>query len=128
MRQGNVSLTISGASLVGQSMAGSFTTDAVNLISIYAYAIQVSWTAGSTPVGTFKLQASNDAGDNGSGQGVSLPVNFTDVTNSFQSISGTPGSIMYDINACAYRWVRLVYTATSGSATVSDATVNVKGV
>jgi hypothetical protein len=128
MRQGSVSLTISGVPITGTSMASSFATDAVNLISIYAYSIQVVWGGGSSPVGTFKLQGSNDAGDSGTGQGVTPPVNFTDITSSPQSISGAPGSILFDVTECSYRWVRLVYTATSGSATISDAMMNVKGI
>jgi hypothetical protein len=128
MRQGSINLTISKAPIAGTSMASSFTTDPINLISIYAYSIQVVWGSGSSPVGTFTLQGSNDAGDNGSGQGVSAPTNFTNITNSSQAISGTPGSILFDVVQCSYRWVRLAYTATSGSATISDGVINVKGV
>lgn len=128
MRQGSIQLTISGASMNGTSMASTFTSDPVNLISIYAYSIQIVWSGGASPIGTFKLQGSNDAGDNGSGQAVSLPTNYTDILNSPQSISGSPGSILFDITQCSYRWVRVVYTATSGSATVTDSTMNVKGV
>lgn len=128
MRQGNYALTVSGAPLVGINLSSSFTTDAVNLISIYAYSIQVSWSAGTSPVGSFSLQGSNDSGDLGSGQGVTKPVNFTTITSSPQAVSGTPGSILYDVTACSYRWVRLVYTAASGSAIISDATMNAKGV
>ena len=103
------------------------TSTGIDLISGYAYSIQAYWTGGSAPVGTFKLQASNDPGDTGSGQGVSQPTHWTDVTSSSQAITGTPGSILYDVTECAYRWVRLVYTNTSGTATL-NATINVKGV
>lgn len=128
MRQGNINLTIAGAPIQGTSMASSFTTDPVNLISIYAYSIQVVWSSGTAPNGTFFLQGSNDSGDNGSGQAVTPPTNFTTITNSPQVISGTPGSILFDVTECSYRWVRLAYTAASGSATISDGTMNVKGV
>jgi hypothetical protein len=128
MRQGSIFLTIGGVPISGTSMASSFTTDPVNLISIYAYGIQVVWSGGAAPVGTFMLQGSLDSGDIGSGQGVSTPTNFTNITNSPQTISGSPGSILYDVTECSYRWVRLVYTAASGSATVSDGVINVKGI
>lgn len=121
MRQSSVAL------LASQSMGASFNSTGINLISIYAYSIQVVWNTGSTPIGVFKLQGSNDAGDNGSGQGVSQPSNWTDITDSPQSISGGPGSLLFDITECGYRWVRLVYTRTSGSAAAS-ATINTKGV
>ena len=107
--------------------ATSITSNGVNLISIYMYSIQVHWDTGSSPAGTWKLQGSNDAGDNGSGQGVSQPTNWTDITDSPQAISGGPGSLLYDVTAASYRWVRLVYTRASGSAT-AQAMINVKGV
>jgi hypothetical protein len=128
MRQGNIKLTVSGSALAGTSMASSFTTDAINLISIYAYSIQITWASGTSPAGTFKLQGSNDPGDTGSGQAVSVPTHFTDITNASQAISGTPGSVLFDITQCSYRWVRLVYTAASGSATIGAANINAKGV
>lgn len=121
MRQGSIQL------LTNQSMTSSFSSTGTNLISQYAYSIQVVWTGGSATAGTFKLQGSNDAGDNGSGQGVSQPTNWTDITDSPQAISGTPGSLLYDVTACSYRWVRLVYTVSAGTATC-NATINVKGV
>lgn len=128
MRQGSIGLEVSDATMVGQTMGASFNSDPVNLISIYAYSIQVSWSGGSVPVGTFKLQGSNDPGDNGSGQGVSAPANYTDIVSSAQSISGTPGSILFDVTQCGYRWVRLAYTRTSGTTSVTVASMNVKGV
>jgi hypothetical protein len=128
MRQSSIALKIGGVSMVGTSMTTSFISDPQNLVSIYAYSIQVVWSGGAAPVGTFSLQGSDDPGDIGSGQAVSLPVNWTNITSSPQAISGTPGSILYDVVECSYRWVRLVYTAVSGSATVTAATINVKGV
>lgn len=129
MRQGNTtSLTSSGVALAGGSMSVSFNSDPVSLISVYAYSIQLTWASGSTPVGTFKLQGSLDSGDNGLGQGYVAPTHWTDITSSSQSISGTPGSIIYDVTECSYRWVRLVYTSTSGSATIGVANINVKGI
>ncbi len=129
MRQGSIALTIAGVPITSSaSLAASFNTDGINLISIYAYSVQVSWSGGTAPVGTFTLQGSNDSGDAGSGQAVVQPTNWTTVTGSSQSISGSPGSILYDVTECSYRWFRLVYTATSGSATITDALSNVKGV
>lgn len=121
MRQSSVALITAG------NMGANITSSGINLISIYAFSIQAVWSGGSAPVGVFKLQGSNDPGDNGSGQGVSQPTNWTDITSSPQAISGTPGSALFDVTECAYRWVRLVYTRTSGSATV-NAIMNVKGV
>jgi hypothetical protein len=121
MRQSSVTLVTNG------DMSGNIVSLGVNLISIYAYSIQGVWTGGTFPTGVFTLQGSNDPGDNGSGQGVSQPTNWTTITNSSQVISGTPGSILYDVTECSYRWVRLVYTAGTGSGTL-QAQMNTKGV
>jgi hypothetical protein len=121
MRQSSVQL------LKNQSMTATVTSTGINLISAFAFSIQATWSGGSATAGTFKLQASNDAGDTGSGQAVSQPTNWTDVANSSQTITGTPGSILYDVTECSYRWVRLVYTPSAGTATL-NATINTKGV
>lgn len=121
MRQGSINLVTNG------DMSSTVTSTGINLISIYAYSIQITWTGGSAPVGSFTLQGSNDPGDTGSGQAVSQPTHWTTITGSSQSVSGTPGSMLYDVVECSYRWVRLVYTPVSGSATM-NAITNVKGV
>ena len=123
MNQASIPLTLSS-----HSMAGNVTSNGINLINIYAFSIQVVWASGTSPVGTFKLQGSNDPVIFNSGQGEGQPTNWTDIDSSDKAISGTPGSILYDVTQASYRWVRIVYTATSGSATISVANMNVKGV
>jgi len=105
-------------------IATSFTSQGINLISIYAYSIQAVHSG--TAAGTFKLQGSNDPGDNGSGQGVSQPTNWTDISDSPQAVSGA-GSVLWDVTECSYRWVRMIYTATSGTGTL-NAIINTKGI
>lgn len=121
MRQGSIDL------VQNEDMTGAVTSEPVNLISIYSYSIQAYWAGGANPSGLFYLQGSNDPGDDGSGQAVSDPVNWTIVGGSPVPINGTPGSITYDVASCGYRWVRLQYVPTSGSATI-NVTLNVKGV
>jgi hypothetical protein len=120
MRQQSTNLIVAG------DMSANITSTGINLISIYAYSIQATWT-GSAPVGVFSLQGSNDAGDVGSGQGVSQPIYWTTIASSNQSISGGPGSILYDVTECSYRWVRLIYIFSSGAGTLR-AVINTKGV
>lgn len=121
MRQGSIQLSSA------VDMGSSFNSTGINLISQYAYSIQGVWTGG-TAVGTFKLQGSNDPGDNGVGNTANQPTNWTDISSSSQAISGSPGSILYDVTECSYRWVRLVYTRTSGTGATFNAHMNVKGV
>ena len=108
-------------------MEDPITSEGISLISIYAYSIQGVWSGG-TAMGTFTLEGSNDPGDNGSGQGVSQPVNWTLIDGSSKAISGSPGSILYDVTQCSYRWVRLVYTPSSGIGATLSCTINTKGV
>lgn len=85
------------------NMAGNLTSDAEPLDSYYGSAIQAVYTG--SPVGTLKLQASIDG------------TNYSDITASSQSITAS-GSFLWNITANFYRYVRVVWTATSGSGTL----------
>ena len=71
------------------------------------YSIQAVWSAGATPVGSLKLQATNDG------------TNWVDIACSSTEVTGNTGSVMYAIAAHSYDQVRLYYTWTSGSATLN---------
>lgn len=60
------------------------------------------------PVGTLKLQGSNDATDVSS-----EIVNWIDIGNSSFSIT-TADQTMYNLTKVAYKWLRIVYLASSG--------------
>lgn len=67
-------------------------------------------SAGSSPVGVLKLQASIDTG--------SSPTNWADTGLSF-SISAD-GTVIFNVaQDHNYKWVRTVYTRTSGSGTLN---------
>lgn len=91
-------------------MGASFTSSSQNLDSTLAYCIQAIWASGSTPVGTITLQGSLDDST------------YTDLTTA--SVSGNSGSVMFNIERPAYRYVRFTYTRTSGSATMTSAYIN----
>jgi hypothetical protein len=129
MKQDSIVLTINKVPIANNTtMASSFTSDPFNLFSIYAYSVQVNWSGGAAPVGTFSLQGSNDPANSNIILPNNTPVNWTTITNSPQTVSGTPGSILYDVVECSYRWFRLVYTASSGSANITNAQLQIKGV
>lgn len=67
------------------------------------YCIQAVWTGTASPVGTFTIQGSNDN------------VNWTTISNSSVAVNGA-GNVMWRDNA-DYKFVRVVYTATSGGST-----------
>lgn len=91
------------------------------------YSIQLVFTG--SPVGSFKLQASDDPGmANGGQQPQALNVtNWSDVSGSTVAVSAA-GNVLYDIANAGYNFVRVVYTATSGTGSLTSARANVKGV
>lgn len=101
-------------------MAGSLNSNAIDLNQQYVAAIQAVFTG--APVGTFKLQISNDSpainpGSVNKGSGV---VNWTDYTGSSQAISAA-GNFSWLLADIGYRWVRLVYTRSSGTGSLTAA-------
>jgi ABC-type phosphate transport system substrate-binding protein len=92
-----------------QSMGASFTSESVLIDQIYGFSMQAVFTG--SPVGTFKLQASNDNINAKFPQDVT---NWTDIADSSEAISDA-GGITWNFNGAFYRWVRVVYTRSSGS-------------
>lgn len=87
----------------------------MNLYKIQGYAIQVTWTG--SPTGTFKLQASSQKGTDEIGTGVTR---WDDISGASQATGGAAGSVMFNNTAVpGYNWVKLVYTRSSGTGTVT---------
>lgn len=107
-------------------LASDVTSEAVTLESMFGYAIQCVLTG--APVGALKLQASCDIGTNAAsasaaGTGIT---NWNDLTGTTTAISAA-GTFLFNQDAQYYKWVRVVYTATSGTGAIS-ARINSKGV
>lgn len=92
------------------------------------YSIQIFFSG--TPGGNFKLQMSNDFGN------VQAPVeadrdfkidNWTDIADSALTVSAA-GDVAWNYRDAGYRWVRVVWTQTSGSGTITSVRFNVKGI
>lgn len=109
-----------------QSLSSSYTSPPIPMDQKVGVNIQAIWT--STPVGTFKLQTSLSYQPGGS-IGNSPPVAGTwdDFPSSSQSSSGV-NSCTWNISDAFFRWIRVVYTSTSGSGTLSTLLAEVKGV
>jgi hypothetical protein len=101
------------------SMAASFNSSPILLDQIYGFSFQVIFTG--TPNGSFKLQCSND-----DVKLESQVSNWSDVASTAQSITAA-GNLFYNINYAFYKWVRVVYTASSGSGSC-DVIYAAKGV
>jgi hypothetical protein len=108
------------------SMGSSFELRAVYLGHICNYSIQLVFTG--TPGGTFKLQCSNDPGlPNASFDEDRGVTNWTDITGTAVVISAA-GDLTWNVENAGYPWVRVVYTFSSGSGSLTSARANVKGV
>lgn len=105
-----------------QSMASSITSDPIEIKYMDNVGVQLQWTG--SPVGTLSVQVSADfkADTNGN---VLNPGQWTDLPLSPppQIINGPP--IYVDINQISSPYLRVKYTATSGSG-VLDAFVFAK--
>lgn len=95
-----------------ESMGASITSDSQQLIQEVVCCVQAVFTG--SPVGSIKLQISNDSS------------NWTDYTGSATSISAA-GDVAWNLSNIGYRYLRVVYTRTSGTGSLS-VTVSGKGV
>jgi hypothetical protein len=91
-------------------------------LSMVSY--DVSWT-GSSPVGTLSVQVSNTYSQNGDGT-VRNPGNWTTATLNYNGtqvttipVSGSTGNGFIDVDATGAYAMRLIYTFTSGTGTMT---------
>jgi hypothetical protein len=101
---------------------------AIWLGHIANYAIQLVFTG--TPQGNFKLQASNDVGQilaASAAQQDEDITHWTDIADSALTVSAA-GDIMWTVENAGYTWVRVVWTQTGGSGSLTSARAYVKGV
>jgi hypothetical protein len=82
---------------------------------IIAYAFQGTIALGGTATGTFKLQASCDSGRTPRGDGV---VNWVDIAGATGTLS-LASPIMINVQNPGYKWVRAVWTPTSGTGAIT---------
>jgi len=94
--------------LDGTDLSTDIASNAINVARCIAYSIQIVFTG--SPTGEFKLQGSlDDDGD---------PTNWTDITGSEESVTAA-GDLLWNAQGVGYKYVRLVYTSTSGTGTMT---------
>lgn len=97
------------------SMGASITSSPSNIQFLDNVCYQANWSGGSSPVGTLSVEISVDydpeQNNSGTWNAVTLPVT--------PAVSGNSGSYAIDLNQLSAPWVRLKYTRTSGSGTMS---------
>ncbi len=109
MRTNNDSIVSAG------DMSASINSDSTYLDQVVLASIQAVWSG--APVGTIKVQLSNDVGADLNGNG--SVSNWTDVSGSSVSTGGSANSYIWELPNIGARWVRLVYTRVSGTGTLN---------
>lgn len=100
-----------------ESMGASITSEPLDIRYQDNISLQFHYTG--TPTGTFDIQVSNDYNkqdpsgtQNSAGNWVSLGVSMTNP-------AGAAGDDFYDLNQMSAMWLRVVYTRTSGTGTLT---------
>lgn len=108
------------------TLTGTKNSDAIYIGQSMGACIQAVFTG--TPAGTFKLQVSNDQGPNETIISANqAPVShWSDYTGSAVVISGA-GDWTWDVTITNSRWIRVSFTASSSTGTLTSLQCNVKG-
>ncbi len=98
---------------------GSINQNSLPALLAHAWGYSIQAIITSTVTGSIKLQGSSDPVPDANFSAANFPVvNWTDISGSTQSVTGA-GSITWDVSRSAYSWVRVVYTAASGTGNIS---------
>ena len=102
------------------SMAANITSTVTSIKYLDTVAFQLNIGSGAT--GTFDIQSSLDYVQDSQGN-VVVPGNWISVKSLFDSITNPAGSaseqLVTSIRALPLEWLRLIYTASSGSGTLN---------
>lgn len=87
------------------SMTANITGSAIDTTDASHISFEAVWTG--TPTGTLSAQGSNDS------------ANWVNLANSSLALSGTASSTIFECYAPVFRYIRYVYTFTSGTGSLS---------
>jgi hypothetical protein len=105
-------------------MSGNITSSPTVILDMYALSYGLSW-AGTSPVGTVSIQGSNDFSQNAEGAVMNagtwntLTVNYNGAPVTTIPVSGNTGNGIIDVLGTGIYAVRLIYTATSGTGSLT---------
>lgn len=108
-------------------MSSDFELMPIYLGNTVNYSIQLVFTG--SPVGTFKLQCSDDPGNPtlpGKQPQSDTVVHWTDITDSIQAITEA-GNHAWNVQNVGYLWVKVAYVRTSGTGALEVARMTIKG-
>lgn len=119
MRLSNVVLLNAG------DASGNLTSTAGLIAHVFGFNIQIVITG--SPVGVLKLQGSSDPVPDAQfpPSGNWVPTNWTDIKDSSVNVTGA-GTVDYDVGDAFFNFVRVVYSSSSGTGTMTIR-MNAKG-
>lgn len=111
------------------TMSAALTSYGIDTQQKLAVSLQALWNQGSGtvgPLGTLKLQASNDnvvvpeSGSPGADPAINV-TNWSDVPGTLSSTSSSAGSssFIWTVSLPGYRWVRVAWVQASGSGALT---------
>lgn len=96
---------------VSGSMGADITSNYEEVIKHRRVSVQFGWSSGTSPVGVVSVQGSNDTDP--------ATATWHTIAGLSLAVSGNSGSHLLEDPNCGYRWVRVIYTRTSGTATAT---------
>lgn len=116
----NSTLTMSDGSVLldGYTSSATITSDGIYLARIKGFSCTISCPSTGSPAGTVKLQGCNDKEANAERNDTTNLVHWFDVPLLTSAVSGASTIVLNDSQSM-YRWVRMVYTPSGGSITIT---------
>lgn len=103
-----------------QDMTGALTSQAIALTQVDNVAVQLAWTG--SPTGTFTVQGSIDYVPlPGGGSSLNAGTWTTITLPTTAATGGAAGTLLINMNDLGFPWMRVVYTPTSGTGTLTVA-------
>jgi hypothetical protein len=115
----NVDLTFDNSGAVG---SGTLTSGWIDVSEVTSINVQLTIASGTAPTGTVKIQCSNDRAADQSAPGTLTAVDIASATAAFTD----NGSARIPLADAGYKWIRAIWTKTSGTGTLTG-NVNGKG-
>lgn len=111
--------------IINQAMTGTVYSQPTIITNLSKVSYDVSWSGGSSPIGTLQVQVSNTYSQDASGAQLNAGNWNTLTLSSAPTVSGNSGNGFIEIDSLSSYAIRLVYVPTSGSGTL-NATVTCK--
>lgn len=110
---------VSSNTLNGDMSQTSITSLPLNTEGMGEISWQLKWAATGTPVGTVDVQVSNSY-DPATSAGTWVTLDRASISNwSSIQATGVAGDHIVQLTDCPARWVRVLYTKTSGTGTIN---------